>query len=271
MKEIAELSILYGNLIDWTIEKNSPALARIQTFLLTFLGDPKIAEWVRKIPAHYSPYVVAYLPLRSIGLRLPAFEEALPILHRAGYPAGLETTPYRELEMQHLLWKAGVSPRRPNCGLLYRRTTMARCRNPIYYSVAEVYSLTHTLFYLTDIAGPAAHLPQDECARAITILEPLVVHYWRKPDWDLTGELLLNLVALDRAETPLFAAAFRALLSAWRDDGALPAPKPEALAPDAAPRAVVQHFYHTTLVGVILCAAYLYRNASEKKVQFAQP
>ena len=193
-------------------------------------------------------------------------EEAANVLRRAGYPYGLEMTPYRELELQYLTWKAGISRKPPTWGAVYYRTTLARCRNPIYFSLPEVYSVTHTLFYLTDFAGPAAIAPTDR-ELAISIVEPLALHYWRKPDWDLTSELLLNLVALDRFETHLFCAAFEALQQNWRPDGSLPGPAFGELASDASRRDVFERCYHTTLVGLLLCGALMHRVAKRVEVR----
>jgi hypothetical protein len=259
LKQLAELSILYNCLWDWHAACRRPDLGPIKKCLVEFLGDPLIAEWVRKLPSYYSPYVIAYLSLRATGVTLPAFEETVRVLRRAGYPRSLETTPYRELEFLHLAWKGGLARRPPTCGAIYRRTSLARAANPIYLSGQEVYSVTHTIFYVSDMAGAAGALPRSERERAVAVVEPLLVHYWRKPDWDLTSELLLNLVALSRFDTPLFAAALSAVAAAWRADGSLPGPAFAALSPDATRRQIFEGCYHTTLVGLILCGAVLSR------------
>jgi hypothetical protein len=266
IKALAELSLLFGCLFKWRSGTAHPRLEAIQCQLIQFLDKPCISEWVRKLPAYYSPYLVAYLPLRSTGIRLPMMEEAANGLRRAGYPHGLEMTPYRELELQYLTWKAGISLKQPAWGTVYRRTALARCRNPIYFSLPEVYSVTHTLFYLTDFAGPAAIAPADR-ELALSIVEPLALHYWRKPDWDLTSELLLNLVALDRFETHLFCAAFKALQQSWRSDGSLPGPAFAELASDASRRDVFERCYHTTLVALLLCGALMHRVAERVEVR----
>lgn len=258
IKEFAELSILYGCLATWRLARPYAQLEHIKSHLFEFLSNPAIAEWVRKLPAYYSPYLIAYLPLRGAGIRIPDMEEAERLLRRAGYPQGLETTPYRELEFQYLTWKGGVVRKPPAWGSVFRRTTLARCRNPVYFSVSEVYSVTHTLFYLTDVCGPAKIVDADR-KLAIRVVEPLALHYWRKPDWDITSELLLNLVALDRFDTPLFRAAFQAVNENWLPDGSLPGPAFAELAADASRREIFERCYHTTLVGLLLCGAYLHR------------
>jgi hypothetical protein len=258
IKETAELSILYGSLTTWSISGCDVALSSIQNHLLDFLSNPKVAEWVRKLPAFYSPYVVAYLPLRSVGLRIASFEQVLKPLHRAGYPHLLETTPYRELELQYLVWKAGIDPRPPVCGPVYRRTALGRCRNPIYFSTEEVYSVTHTVIYLTDFAQNIRSLGEGQKLGPREIVATLLLHCRRKQDWDLSSELLLNMVGLGAIDTPLFAACLQAVLEAWRSDGALPGPGFPSLPPDPTRRQFFQRCYHTTLVGSLLCGAYLH-------------
>jgi len=261
LKEIAELSLFYGHVLPWVPEQYRGMLAPIGEFLREFFGkDLTLAHWARRVPSQYNPYILAYLPLRSIGVRLPAFEEAVSVLHSAGYPDALENTPYREMELQYLTWKAGFGRSRPNWGPLYRATAMRRGRNPIYFSIQDVYSVTHTLLYLTDFCGPRTDMPAAERQRAIEIVEPLLVHYWRKPDWDITCELLINLVALSHYETSLFTAAFNAVANVWRKDGALPGPHFSEKDCQSDPKLLFRDCYHTTLVGLILCAAYLYRS-----------
>lgn len=260
LKEIAELSLFYGHVLPWVAEEYQCKLAPIGEFLCEFLGkDLTLAHWARRVPSQYNPYILAYLPLRSVGVRFPAFEEAISALRSAGYPKALEDTPYREMELQYLTWKAGLGRSRPNWGSLYRATVIRRGGNPIYFSIHDVYSVTHTLLYLTDFCGPRTDMPAAERQRAIEIVESLLVHYWRKPDWDVTSELLINLVALGRYETSLFIAAFNAVVNVWREDGALPGPHFSEKDGESHSKSLFRDCYHTTLVGLILCAAYLYR------------
>jgi hypothetical protein len=269
IKETAELSILCGALTEWSLDLPPRSLGSIHAHLVNFLSDPKLAEWVRKLPSFYSPYIVAYLPLRAVGVRIPTLEAALPKLHGRGYPAALETTPYRELELRYLVWKAGLSRRPPTHGTVHRRSSLYRCRNPIYFSMDEVYSVTHTLFYLTDFVGGDCGLSASEKSRATAVVEALLAHYVRKFDWDMTSELLLNMVGLECSRTPLFSAAFQAVSKAWRSDGALPGPAFSSLAEDATRKQIFQRCYHTTLVGLLMCGAYLHckgKSGDQKQV-----
>jgi hypothetical protein len=261
LQSIGELSLLYGLTHSWSTPSTAHKLDPIVEFLADFLSDPCVVQYARKLPAHYNPYFVTYLPFRMSDRRLAGFEEALSAVRRIGYPRAIETTPYRQLEIEYLLWKAGLRRRPPSWGYAYRATVLHRCRNPIYLTMWDAYSITHTLFYLTDFAGPACVVPSSVLGKAPLFIETLLIHYWRRSNWDLVGELLLNLIALDRFRTPLFIAAATALMSAWCGDGALPGPGSDADqgAPDD--HHFFMHCYHTTLVGVLLCGAYLYRTA----------
>jgi hypothetical protein len=261
LKEIAELSLFYGHVWPWVAEEYQGKLAPVGQFLREFLGtNLTLACWARRVPSQYNPYILTYLPLRGIGIRLPAFEEAINALHSAGYPKALENTPYRQMELQYVTWKAGLSQHRPAWGSLYRSSVLGLGGNPIYFAIYDVYSVTHTLFYLTDVCGPRTDMPATHRQRAIDVAESLLVHYWRKPDWDITCELLINLVGLSHYETSLFTSAFSAVANVWRKDGALPGPQFSAKNDECEPKHLFRDCYHTTLVGLILCAAYLYRS-----------
>ena len=267
LQEITELCLLYGHAVTCLPEDPHGKIARIGEFLISFLGSGEaFANKVMAVPSQYNPYLLIYLPLRAIGVRLPAFEEAIRRLRRMGYPAAMEIFPYREMELNYLTWKAGLQRRKSNWRRAYRSTVLYRGCNPIYFSLNDVYSVTHTLIYLTDFGRSAtAFEDHAECERAIGIVEPLLVHYWREPNWDLTGELLINLVGLTHFDTPLFAAAFTSLMNVWRQDGTLPGPNFCSQGGEPDEKVIFRDCYHTTLVGMLLSAAYLYRGTGASK------
>jgi hypothetical protein len=261
LKEISELALLCGNLSHWSDARGRTELRVITEFLAEFLSTPELVHFARKSPSHYN-YLIAYLSLRAAGYRNPAYEEALVAIKRMNYATAIELVPYRSMELQHIRWKAGLSKRRPNWGPTYRATTLGRCRSPVYLTNADVYSITHTLFYLTDFSGPTPQMPSCERRRAQELVETLVVHYCRMRNWDIVAELLVNLVALDYADRLVFEISTKELLDAWREDGALPGPTFSDSAESAQPAYVFKHCYHTTLVGLLFCAAYVHRIAT---------
>jgi hypothetical protein len=267
MKQISELALLYAQLTQWLKTEQKTAVIEVEavgTFLLDFFSRMDIIQFSRKRPSHYSAYIIPYLALRASGKYIAGYEDALIHLHRAGYPEACEKPPYRAMELQYARWKAGLSQQRPDWKANYHITTLGLCRNPTYLLKWEVYSITHTLFYLTDFSGPAPQMPPNESKRVGDLVEVLLVHYWRKIDWDIVGELLLNLVALNRDDKPLFALCASAFLTAWHNDGTMPGPTFIARTDEANEDYIFKHCYHTTLVGLLLCGAYLYRSACDE-------
>lgn len=257
MKESTELALFYcfANLYQPSFAKRD--LLAIREFLSQWLSDRLLAEWLLKCPGQYSASAIAYLAMRASGFRIAAFEDVLSRLQSAGFPHCLELTPYRTLELQYMLWKSGFASRKPALGLHFRASSFALFRNPVYLTQPEVYSITHTLLYLTDLVGPC-HLPVPVRQRGIDVVLALLVHYRRIRDWDITGELLLNLIGLDSYGDPLFTDTLGALCSAQLSDGAVPGPSYCPTDARANNRDYVfEHCYHTTLVSMILWAACL--------------
>ncbi|HEY6345990.1 MAG TPA: hypothetical protein VIY49_31265, partial [Bryobacteraceae bacterium] len=81
-----------------------------------------------------------------------------------------------------------MAKRKPALGPHFRASSLALARNPIYLNESEVYSITHTVIYLTDFAGPC-NLPPPIRQRALDMVRPLLVHFRRAGNWDITGEL----------------------------------------------------------------------------------
>jgi hypothetical protein len=263
MKAVTELAMFYGYTTKWWHPKFRRRLVPIRQFLADLFADEFLAHWMRRLPCHFAHYATGYLALRAAGERFPAFEEAISCLRRSGYPFVIEKTPYRELASQYSLWKAGLRAKPPTFGKYFRATSAVRFRSQVYLSTLEVYSVTHTLFYVADIAGPCLNMPETDRRRVCDLVETLLIHYWRKADWDVTGELLLNLIALDRWTTTLFEGAFADLLTAKREDGTVPGPQFSAIGAEPSRRQTFDACYHTTLVAMFLCGAYVYRTRGD--------
>jgi hypothetical protein len=259
MKPITELAMLYGYTAQWWCPEIRKQLLPIGSFLVRMFTNSTLAHWMRRLPCNYAYYATGYLALRAAGERIQVFEEAILYLDRGGYPFAIEKLPYLEIAARYGLWKAGLRSKPPGIGMFFQRTSVARCRNPIYLSTQEVYSITHTLFYTTDIAGPCSDMPVLLRSRIVALLETLLIHYWRKSDWDVAGEILLNLVALDQFSTPFFGSAFSACISARLPSGAMPGPGFAAGNVALTRKKVFEGCYHTTLVAIFLWGAYLYR------------
>jgi hypothetical protein len=204
------------------------------------------------------------LALRPSGHRSAYHEDTLRLLRRWRYPAVTETVPYRVLDRQYFLWKFGSLKREPNWRKLYQTTTLARTRCIAHLNREDAYSVTHTLFYLTDFGNRPLPLDDYEKTRIKEIVEALLIHYWRTSYWDLVGELLINLECLKMTNSVCYRGASNAFQRAWLEDGAVPphpieseADSDDPKSNDKGPAAAVASFwrhYHTTLVGALYCA-----------------
>jgi hypothetical protein len=147
---------------------------------------------------------------------------------------------------------------------LYQTTTLARAHCIAYLNRDDAYSITHTIFYLTDFGNRPLPFDDYEKTRIKEIVEALLIHYWRTSYWDLVGELLINLECLKMTNSICYTGSSNAFQRAWLEDGAVP-PHPieseadsgDATSNDKRSDAAVASFwrhYHTTLVGALYCA-----------------
>jgi hypothetical protein len=288
VKALSELAITYAWLVQCR-NRASPLAncAALETslelwrrFIIGECQKRPYAEAARRYPAQAFNLLVSYLALRSSGYRSTYHEETLRLVRRWGYPAVTETVPYRVLNNQYFLWKSGLTRREPSWQTLYKRTILARAHCIAYLDRDDAYSITHTLFYLTDFGNRPLPLPDSEQTRINEIIEALLVHYWRTSYWDLVGELLINLECLNMGKSVCYTGSAKAFQQAWLKNGAVPPhpieSKPDHFDPtnnekgadedksaDERTKFFWRH-YHTTLVGVLYCALTLSRQHGDR-------
>jgi hypothetical protein len=264
VKALSELSLVFALLCQWRHLRASRPLKVWRTFILQHCENPEYAQMPRKRPLAAFLYLMPYFMLRSTGYRWQYYEEVLSELQRQRLFELPEVVPYRALDRAYTLWKSGFLLREPRWLSLYRGTTLDRCRGPLHLDDEAAYSITHTLFYLTDFGNRTATLPEVEIRRAADVVECLLLHYWRMGHWDLVGELLIGLNCLGVCRPQIYLAAAEAFLGAWWNSGAVPAKaafKEEqyTLGRPGKLGRTFQACYHTTLVGVLYCTTAINR------------
>jgi hypothetical protein len=135
------------------------------------------------------------------------------------------------------------------------------------------YAITHALFYLTDFGVRPAPLKAVEMNRVVDLVEGLLLHYWRTGNWDLVGELLVNLNCIDlncfdRCCSDIYAGAAGAYDAAWRADGAL-SPRRSNVGGASGDEETFGTCYHPTLVAVLYCATGM--NALQRRTRHEAP
>jgi hypothetical protein len=175
-----------------------------------------------------------------------------------GYVTATEEVGFRDLDLRHLLDLGGYRHQLPSYRSLYRQTVLGRGGPPLSFNPMDAYSVTHTIFYLSDFgARPIDAIPERELPQVHWVVQTLLGQYLVMEDWDIVAELLLTASCL-RWKPPdsLYTAAWNGLLSAQRADGSIPSRSFEedslAALPDVERRAYAfEHSYHTTLVAAI--------------------
>lgn len=266
IKALAELSVLYMYLERWEarpLSRRLPltdVLPAWREFILRQCENPAYAETARKRPAQAYYLLLPYLMLRAGGHRSPYYETTVDRVRRWGYLLPTEVVPYRRLDQHYVLWKSGCLKAEPNWRGLYKKTALVRRLRLAYVDEDISYSITHTLFYLTDMGERPGPFEAGEIRRITEVVECLLFHYWRLRHWDLVGELLINLNCLDARGSSFYPGAAAAFRKACRRDGAVPAD--QACAEKAATgrppdESSFQLYYHTTLLNVLYCSTAL--------------
>jgi hypothetical protein len=165
--------------------------------------------------------------------------------------------PFRVLDLLYTLNSAGIETRLQNVPLpiVYRRTIAAKARNLAYLSKDDLYSITHTIFYLTDMGYRSADkvIPGSE-DRLRKLTRNLLGVMVRDRDFDLIAEFLMCFRFLNMPpHSPISVAAWQALLQSQLEDGAVPSFtfNPIEEAKYVGNQRVAYRFlhcYHTTLV-----------------------
>jgi hypothetical protein len=226
---------------------------------LSFVADiwrqPAYQDLIARNPESLQLYVLTYNSLLHSGFEVADAARIIQRVVDAGYATAVEAVPFRLMDLRQVLDYAGLRHSLPDKNELFARTMLSQ-RPPLsYLTKADVYCLTHAIFYLTDFGfePPAAIDPSDRPDFRETI-EQLLGLYVRLQDWDLTSELLVCAHCLGSGPTVLQQAAWEALAAAQLEDGSVPAPKYDAQGAEARRSPgnyAFEHNYHTTLVAAL--------------------
>jgi len=132
-------------------------------------------------------------------------------------------------------------------------------KNLVYVDDESAYSITHTIFYLSDFGTKSLPLDSLEVMRIQNVIESLMIHYGRIGHWDLLGELLLCIFIIGPPQRSLWQKALEAFIAIQKVDGAIPG---RIDTEDEFASATIvgdeqrlfSGCYHTTIVGLILSA-----------------
>lgn len=229
------------------------------------IEDAIYLEMCRKRVAEAWQWLFPYLCLRASGYRREAYEQIIRRRLADGYFHAPERAPYRTIEVEYILQKAGFAIHEPDWHDLIARGSLLRWPDPVHLPDDAVYALTHTLMYATDLGTAPAALSPRERRDVVAMTECLIVHYVRQAFWDLLGELLTAASVLGAQARPLVAIGAEAMNDAWRNDGSVPGRADRGMPIDEPsskqlPTGTWDECYHTTLVWLMFVATYTHRH-----------
>lgn len=196
--------------------------------------------------------VTVYPPFRRAGFRNHALEGAIKSLSADPSLRALEFPAWRLLDFAVALRAICVrSPWQPRQE--FGRTWLGQTPAPWMLSDSAAYSLTHTVFYMTDFGFNPGGLPSRARAYVSRWVPVWSRYYASVQNLDLLGEMLMVGYCLG---VNTLAEPLRKLVDGQREDGAIPGPEAIAvgLGMDRGRRSARERFaldYHTTVVALM--------------------
>jgi hypothetical protein len=209
-------------------------------------------------PESLQLYALIYKSLLHNGFDVSESAETIQMVIDEGYATSVEAVPFRLMDLRNVLDGGRFRHTLPAMTELFERTMLAR-RPPLeYLTNADVYCITHAIFYRTDFGLDYSAVElHEEFAHLPQIVDRLLGLFVRLRDWDLTSELLICHRCLQSDPTIIQDAAWEALDRAQLPDGSIPAPGFDPNDADASQSPADHAFeqnYHTTIVAALAAA-----------------
>lgn len=201
------------------------------------------------------------------GRPVPFEETYFRFLNRIHFFDGMDRLPYRQMDFAYSLGLVGIKDYEQKIPTWFANTACGRGQHPARYSIGDLYSLTHAIFYLTDVGlEPTAAILDEETnlqmRRQLVSLTGMMV---RGDNVDVLGELLLCCLMcgldLRGRDGLIFRWALQSLEKCYCSDGSLP-PTRALVRKAKEGKATFAELYHTTLVSVLLNAYLTKANLS---------
>ncbi|MDM8278891.1 hypothetical protein QUW37_06560 [Ligilactobacillus aviarius] len=158
--------------------------------------------------------------------------------------------PYRQLDVAYSLNKIGINSNYPDTSKLYHQTILDHDYNPLYISDDLAYSITHTIFYMTDMGRK---IQFSNTQNINNKLKDLITFYELKNNADILSECLICLAFVNRDYQKdyldIASAAFNVINNNQLDSGLVIAPgeSRESLKSNSKEQLFFKN-YHTVLV-----------------------
>ncbi|MEV6675079.1 hypothetical protein [Streptomyces sp. NPDC051162] len=198
-----------------------------------------------------------YAPFVRCGYRHADLDRLLAHHARLRSVAGVELLPNRRLAVANAARVAGLD-HDADWAALARATWLGAAPEPWAINWITAYSMTHTVFHLTDWGGRPHGLPPELTAYVRTWL-PVWIDIWREVgQWDLVTELLIVGASLD--EPYCEPSDWEAIAALQHEDGFVPR---DADPVDDDPHQRFKDHQHTVVVTAVAGSIALARAARE--------
>jgi hypothetical protein len=213
-------------------------------------------------------YASAHVCLTCLGYTDAAFDRLFAQSITATASGGHERLPHRALEQEWLrrIWHRHLGAVHKDDPHLASTSMLGRSMDVLSASRDDVYALTHSIIYLTDLGARLPRLPRPASAIAADA-EAALGRTLDDQDYDLGAEVLLTWPLLRRRWSHAATFGFHVLAHVEDEAGFLPSPftrvdRFRTLSGEERTRYVLATAYHTTYVMGLLCAAALRPNCS---------
>lgn len=188
---------------------------------------------------------------------LPFEESYFRFLSDIRFFEGMDRLPYRQMDFAYSLGLIGMRDYEARIPTSFANTACGRDQHLARYSIGDLYSLTHAIFYVTDVGlEPSAPMLDAETnqrmRKHLKVLTGMMV---RGDNVDVLGELLLCCLMcrlpLQGRDGLAFRWALESLNDWYNPDGSLPPTRAIALKCKNG-KATFAELYHTTLVSILL-------------------
>lgn len=187
---------------------------------------------------------------------LPFEESFFLFLTQIKFFEGMDRLPYREMDYAYSLGLIGIHDYEKTLTRSFSNTAFGREQHLARYTIDDLYSLTHAVFYLTDVGlRPASQFLDHDLACSLKkALVALTVIMMRADNIDVLSELmlcwLLCKIQMNQLNKVIFNQALKRLLASQTPDGAI-APTSTIHGRAKMSHTSFDELYHTTLVAAL--------------------
>ncbi|MDO3662402.1 hypothetical protein [Bacillus sp. C28GYM-DRY-1] len=236
---------------------------KLVDFISVRLQDDQLEEFI-----HFDPDGLAGLAIAGEFLCLTEQTTQHSIIRELNkftafnFDNSLAKIPFRKMDLSYSLNRAGVPSTIPDLYSLYSFTAAGQDIPNTYMTDTDAYSITHTIFYITDMGHKCPEIREAELETLKAKVLKFLSIYICLENLDIISELIMCCVFLNIDITqenimPLYKAAWKKIYSGQMTDGSIPGITYDVNKANGK-EYVFTHCYHTTLVTVGAACACLY-------------